>query len=88
MRLVRYDSHGLARANDVRSGTVCNPTPGDDSELDPHSIIIGEEEKSEDAVGVTPNAVVADDDAGDWPAYTASELDLLWKASTTVLHEW
>ncbi|KAI4675361.1 uncharacterized protein J4E84_010103 [Alternaria hordeiaustralica] len=70
-------------------GTVYNPTPGDNSELDPPSIIIGEEAKSADTVGVAPGAVVADDDDGDSSVsqFTAVELAILWEASTTLLYE-
>ena len=72
-----YDSHGLDRANNVRSGTVYNPTPGDDSELAPPPVVLKGQADSESAVELNHDA-----------QYTAAELDILLEASTTLLYEW
>ncbi|KAI4705557.1 hypothetical protein J4E81_000440 [Alternaria sp. BMP 2799] len=58
-------------------GTVFNPTPGDDSELDLPPVVLKGQADSGSAVEVNPDA-----------QYTAAELAILWEASTTVLHEW
>ena len=72
-----YGSHGLDRANNVCSGTVYNPTPGDDSELAPPPVVLKGQADSESAVELNHDA-----------QYTAAELDILLEASTTLLYEW
>lgn len=74
----------------VSPGTVFNRTFGDNSELYPPPVILEEEPKSADVAEATPNAVIADDDAGDSPIlpFTASELDLLLEATTALLQAW
>jgi len=57
-------------------GTVFNPTPGNDSELDLPPVVLKGQADSGSAVGVNPDA-----------QYTAAELAILWEASTTVLYE-
>lgn len=63
-------------ATNVCLGTVFHPTPGDHSELVAPPVTIEEEAKSVDAAD---SSVMQ---------YTASELDILLEATTTLLHVW
>jgi len=72
-----YDGHGVDLADNMCLGTVFNPTPGDDSELDTPPVVLKEQADSGSAVEVNPDA-----------QYTAAELEILLEASTTLLYEW